>query len=1123
MKKLLITLLIALAFGSLSANAATLKEGFEANKTDSYTTTSVQGDACTWTLSNAGVYTDNPYAGKNSLRFGNNANSSATMASNKAGGAGTVSFYAREWSAADGEVTIAVQYSTNSGSTWTTAGKVTLTTTTYAKKSVAVNKTGNVRIRLLQTAGKRALIDDISVPDYSGGSTTSASLTTPAAGSTVDFGTVTVSKSKTNTVVVKGTNLTSAVTVTVSGTGFRVGATTLSAAKVNSTAGAQLQVLFKEASAGSYTGTLTLKTGTLTRKVSLKARIADAGQTATPDDDGTGSGSGSGSGTGSGSAQTGATNSNIPANYYKAAEGKCGKELLTALAGIVGTHKSVSYSGLWTAYQQTDTKPNGKIWDMYTTKEFTYKTDQCGNYTGIGVCYNREHSFPKSWFKDATPMYTDLFHVYPTDGYVNNQRGNYPFGECAGGTYVATKNGVSAKGKLGKSTLSGYTGTVWEPDDEYKGDFARSYLYMAAAYNSKIAGWNSDMLNKTSYPAFSTWAIDMLLRWNALDPVSTKETARQEAVYAKQNNRNPFIDYPDLADYIWGNKKTTPWSASAAPASRISQPADGSTLNFGTVATGATNEKIVAVKGAAIKDNVSVSVTGNGFEASAEWLDASQVNTGGPSVAKARALATAADEEDSDGALLKITFTVPEQSDYKGTLVLTTGNIVNTVTLEGKALDGLPAAEAENVEATSFTARWVNVGDELDGDCYRLDVTEDGVSISGYPRNVAAGDLTYNVDGLEPEHTYKYTLTNASTVSNTVTVTTPKAKPALTYQVEDYDVALETAAGTPSQSIGFDVFVENYVGDITFTVNSPFEISADNAAWGRQAIVNSEAGQLYLRLGSCQVAGEYLTPLRATAGDYTEDPLTAYGLVTSTGGTSAPYLIEDFEASAKDMNAYTSKTYNGTACAWTLDNALLQAALTSHSPFYDGSYSLRVGPASSPVNVTMLEDVIAPNSRISFYAAKWNAKEDAMTLNVDFSDDGGKTWATKHTVVIDKEAATPADYTLVNVDLKNTLAGRIRIRKDANAGGRGLIDNIAARPGTSTGVTDARTTTWTVTSPAPGTLTVTVPEPAEVTVYGVDGTTYYSARVEGTLTLTLPVGQLYLVTSPNHHPRRIVL
>ena len=91
-------------------------------------------------------------------------------------------------------------------------------------------------------------------------------------------------------------------------------------------------------------------------------------------------------------------------------------------------------------------------------------------------------------------------------------------------------------------------------------------------------------------------------------------------------------------------------------------------------------------------------------------------------------------------------------------------------------------------------------------------------------------------------------------------------------------MALETAAGTPSQSIGFDVFVENYVGDITFTVNSPFEISADNAAWGRQAIVNSEAGQLYLRLGSCQVAGEYLTPLRATAGDYTEDPLTAYGL-----------------------------------------------------------------------------------------------------------------------------------------------------------------------------------------------------------------------------------------------------
>ena len=78
-------------------------------------------------------------------------------------------------------------------------------------------------------------------------------------------------------------------------------------------------------------------------------------------------------------------------------------------------------------------------------------------------------------------MYSEAFHIYPTDGKVNGQRSNFPYGECAKGTTLPSNGSVKALGRLGDCTFHGYSGTVFEPDDQYKGDFARSYFYMAAA------------------------------------------------------------------------------------------------------------------------------------------------------------------------------------------------------------------------------------------------------------------------------------------------------------------------------------------------------------------------------------------------------------------------------------------------------------------------------------------------------------------------------------------------------------------------------------------------------------------------------------------------------------------
>lgn len=253
-----------------------------------------------------------------------------------------------------------------------------------------------------------------------------------------------------------------------------------------------------------------------------------------------------------------------PAGYYQQAQGKTGQALLSALFNIISSHTSISYSGLWTAYKTTDCDSEGYIIDMYSNVRYLYGQKQGASYSNIGDSYNREHSFPQSWFAKATPMKTDLFHVVPTDGYVNNQRGNYPFGECEGGTRL-TNGSYRAKGRLGTCTTTGYSGKVWEPDDEYKGDFARIYFYMATCYNNRIASWPGNdsnaaaVLAGNSYPVYKDWYIAMLLKWDREDPVSERERERNDAVYDIQKNRNPYVDHPELVEYVWGNKIGTAW------------------------------------------------------------------------------------------------------------------------------------------------------------------------------------------------------------------------------------------------------------------------------------------------------------------------------------------------------------------------------------------------------------------------------------------------------------------------------------------------------------------------------------------------------------------------------------
>ena len=246
------------------------------------------------------------------------------------------------------------------------------------------------------------------------------------------------------------------------------------------------------------------------------------------------------------------------AGYYNAAVGKTDAALKTQLYSIISTGTAnVGYDGLYNVYPTSDVTADGKVWDMYSTCTWTHGVAKCGNYSNVCDCYNREHSIPQSWFNSASPMVSDAFHIYPTDGKVNGQRSNYPHGECSGGTTLA-----GGKGRLGSSTFAEYSGTVFEPDDEYKGDFARTYFYFTTRYMNTSVTTGGGVFGST-FGSINSWAINLYLKWSRQDPVSKKETDRNNAVEVFQHNRNPFIDHPELAEYIWGTHKGEPWSITA--------------------------------------------------------------------------------------------------------------------------------------------------------------------------------------------------------------------------------------------------------------------------------------------------------------------------------------------------------------------------------------------------------------------------------------------------------------------------------------------------------------------------------------------------------------------------------
>ena len=352
-----------------------------------------------------------------------------------------------------------------------------------------------------------------------------------------------------------------------------------------------------------------------------------------------------------GSATTTNTATGIPSGYYDQAIGLSAQPLKTALKDIITNGSQVlSYTpGLWNIYQFSDMHRNDAntadiMWDMYSDNPtgtepytFTYATNQCGNYSTEGNCYNREHSTPQSFFNQLSPMVSDAHHIFPTDGEVNNMRSNYPYGEVTNlATVPSAQNNPSLNGsKLGTGTNFGYSGTVFEPIDAYKGDFARACLYMATRYEDEIISQNWSNFGNANALFLSTtdetdptkrrlqiydpWQLKLLVKWHNQDPVSQKEIDRNNAIYYTtvntsnsgspkvQSNRNPFVDHPEYVAAIFNATGLLPVTVTNFSAQKV---VEGVILKWNATAESGFKQYAVERSTDGIKFNIIATVEG---------------------------------------------------------------------------------------------------------------------------------------------------------------------------------------------------------------------------------------------------------------------------------------------------------------------------------------------------------------------------------------------------------------------------------------------------------------------------------------------------------------------------------
>lgn len=408
--------------------------------------------------------------------------------------------------------------------------------------------------------------------------------------------------------------------------------------------------------------------------------------------------------------------------YYSRMDGKRKEALKAAAKECVSSHTQLVYMDLPNYWQYSDVYPekyNGQTrwWEMYSNRVMLIRNGQSAKSSFSANGMNREHSVPKSWWKvgtdeQYTPAYSDMWNLYPSESEANMAKSNYPLG-IVGGT--PTFDNGCAKVGVPQFGYGGGSGMVFEPDDEYKGDFARGFFYMATVYDDIY--WQSRynwMFTRAAYPTLQQWAYEMLLEWSRQDPVSQKEILRNDAVEKSQGNRNPFVDFPMLAEYIWGKLTNEVFYVSEQGVGgggqitgepELTMPVNNETLDFGEVAVGNTHASWLVLKGKNFVSPLSLTVGGSDrsmFSIESNTISGALINSTGE-------------------YMLPILYTPKGLGEHKATLSIYDGGLSSSIRVnlrgtgcEVPSLTTPHALPPVDVTPTSYRACWEEVPETVD-------------------------------------------------------------------------------------------------------------------------------------------------------------------------------------------------------------------------------------------------------------------------------------------------------------------------------------------------------------------------------------------------------------------------
>lgn len=702
--------------------------------------------------------------------------------------------------------------------------------------------------------------------------------------------------------------------------------------------------------------------------------------------------------------------------YYRKAEGLRGTQLKEALHDLIQPSYVLAYGGgvgkTWTGFWYTDQMENMQVRDRYSNV-VRYLNPDMSAVSNMNI----EHIWANSWWGHIkNNAYCDLFNLYPADATANGRKSNNPIGIVDG--TVSYTNGVTKVGKSSSYRADSLI-TAWEPADQWKGDFARTYFYMATCYSHMTSLWTTTegllTVDPNSPLLMRPWVYNLMLEWAEADPLDEIEQQRCDAIYEIQGNRNPFVDYPELCYYIWGNKSDEQFYCSEEHGAEIFVPAASEEIDFGLHPLSRPFSAKVQVRGRGLNEGVSLAVTDEYFSIGKASLSANEIH---------------------EGTDVSISVTPTEEGTYTTMLLLEGSGYVQQTPLTVSFVDGIPAYPATDivcaVSSRRFNANWMNYQPDA---TYTLDVyTKDA---NGQPKafgTYTTTDTTYQVKNVLANTTYYYKVSiiedgQPTINSNEVKVEMPEVAPVFSVSTED--IAFTATPGKPSAPAQVSVTamaVPKYVMEVS--TSAPFEISSDGETWSQELTLKGQNVSFFIRFGGGIEEGDYEGEVIVSTEGMDDKVISVSCNVDATKS-----FFEDFETGTKGGYAAAEVTCN--AATWEMSNALLAGddnALDKKCVRMKG-YVKTGSTITTPAHIMMTTDKVNGCDSLWFYAGSYG-NDTGVKMTVSYSVDAGKTWTN---VVTSLPVAEMKRY-----GYKINMDGNIRLKFESeNTGNKRVnIDNV---------------------------------------------------------------------------------